>query len=101
MNRERGGCPSRSVGWCVLPCPRRGRATASTAAQALPDAPPATSQGRFRSISPARRRVSGRQARFKLHRQEVRDSVRGSSNQVLKRTAARSGVPLSRGLAAA
>jgi hypothetical protein len=31
----------------------------------------------------------------------VRDSVRGSSNQVLKRTAAGSGVPLSIGLAAA
>jgi hypothetical protein len=38
---------------------------------------------------------------YKFHRPVVRDSVRGSSNQALKRTAARSGVPLSMGLAAA
>jgi hypothetical protein len=38
---------------------------------------------------------------YKFHRQGVPDSVRGSSNHALKRTAAGSGVPLSLGLAAA
>ena len=77
MNRERGGCPSQSVGWCVLLCLRSGMATATTGAKGLPYAHHATCQGLCRSISPARRRVPGSQARYKLHSQDVRDSVRG------------------------
>jgi hypothetical protein len=42
MNRERGGGPSRSVGWYILRCPRRGMATAATGTQALPYAHQAT-----------------------------------------------------------
>jgi hypothetical protein len=38
---------------------------------------------------------------YKFHSQGVPDSVRGSSNQVLKRTAAGSGIRLDVGLAAA
>jgi hypothetical protein len=77
MNRERGACPSRSVGWCVLLCPRRGMTTAATGAQALPYAHQATFQGLVRSLSPARRRVPGSRVRYKLHSQAMRDSVRG------------------------
>jgi hypothetical protein len=77
MNRERGGYLSRSVGWCVLLCSRRGMATAATGAKALPYAHQVTFQGLCRSISPARRRVPGSRARDKLHSQDVRDSVRG------------------------
>jgi hypothetical protein len=40
-------------------------------------------------------------AGYEFHRIFIRDSVRGSSNQALKRTAASSGVPLSLGPAAA
>ena len=40
-------------------------------------------------------------ASYNFHRLAVRDSVRGSSNPVLKRTAAGAGVPVSLGLAAA
>jgi len=49
----------------------------------------------------ARRVLSGRDRSYKFHRPGVHHSVRGSSNQVLKRTAAGVGVPLSIGLAAA
>jgi hypothetical protein len=102
MNRERGGGPSRrSGGWGVLPCRRRGLVTASPGVKALPDAHHATFQGRFRSISPARRQGPGSRAQYKLHSQDVRDSVRGSSNHALKRTAASSGVHLRVGCAAA
>jgi hypothetical protein len=101
MNHERGGYLSRSVGWCVLRCSRSGMAPATTGAKALPYAQQVTFQGLVRSICPARRRVPGSRARYTLHRQEVRDSVRGSSNPALKRTAAGSGVRLSTGLAAA
>jgi hypothetical protein len=50
MNRVRGVRPIRSVGWCVLPCPRSGMATASTGAKALPYVHHATSDGLFRSL---------------------------------------------------
>jgi hypothetical protein len=53
MSRERGGGPNRSVGECVLRCPRRGRATAATRAQALLYAHWATFQGLVRLLSPA------------------------------------------------
>jgi len=46
-------------------------------------------------------RFPGNQARYKLHSHDVRDSVRGSSNHALKRTAAGSEVGLSIGCAAA
>jgi hypothetical protein len=77
MNRERGGYLSRSVGWCVLLCSRSGMVTAATGAKALPYAHQVTFQGPVRSISPARRWVPGRRALYKLHSQDVRDSVRG------------------------
>jgi hypothetical protein len=77
MNRERGGCPSRSVGWCVLLCLRSGMAAATTGAKGLLYAHHAKFQGLCRSISSARRRVPGSQARDKLHSYDVRDSVRG------------------------
>jgi hypothetical protein len=48
-----------------------------------------------------RRRPARSMASYNFHRLAVRGSVRGSSNQVLKRTAANSGVPLSISLAAA
>jgi hypothetical protein len=68
MNRERGGGPSWSVGWCVPPCLRSGRTTAPTGAKAVPDAPQEAFHGLFRSISPARRQVPGSRTRYKLHR---------------------------------
>jgi hypothetical protein len=77
MTRERGGCPNRSVEGGVLPCPRSRMATASTGAKALPYAHHTTFQGLLRSISPVRRRVPGSRARYTLHSQDVRDSVRG------------------------
>ena len=80
MNRERGGHLSRSGGWCVLLCSRSGMAPAAIGAKALPDAHQVTFQALVRSISPARRRVPGSRARYKLYSQDVRDSVRGSSN---------------------
>jgi hypothetical protein len=48
-----------------------------------------------------RRMVSGIRRSYSCHSQDVRDSGRGSSNHVLKRTAARSGVQVSIGCAAA
>jgi hypothetical protein len=48
-----------------------------------------------------RRGVSAGMGSYKFHRPGVRHSVRGSSNQVLKRTAAGSGIRLDVGLAAA
>jgi hypothetical protein len=101
MNRVRGVCAIRLGRWSVLPCPPSGPTAGATRANALTDAPLAILHGLFRSISPGEGRHSGSRTQYKLHSQDVRDSVRGSSNQVLKRTAAGAGVPLSLGLAAA
>jgi hypothetical protein len=53
------------------------------------------------ALSDDRRGLSRVLGWYKFHRTEVPHSVRGSSNQVLKRTAAGAGVPFSSGLAAA
>jgi hypothetical protein len=53
------------------------------------------------ALSGGRRVLSRVLGWYKFHRREGPHSVRGSSNPVLKRTAAGSGVPLSLGLAAA
>jgi hypothetical protein len=101
MNRERGGHLSRSGGWCILLCSRSGMAPAATGVKALPYAHQVTFQALVRSLSPARRRVPGSRARYKLHGRDVRDSVRGSSNNALKLTADGSEVGLCIGCAAA
>jgi hypothetical protein len=101
MNRVRGVCAIRLGWWSVLPCPPIGPTTGATRANALTDAPLAILHGLFRSISPGEGSHSGSRTQSKLHSQGVRHAVRGSSNQVLQRTAAGAGVPLSIGSAAA
>jgi hypothetical protein len=101
MTHVRGGVPSRWAAWFVLLCPLPRATTGSTRVHARTDAPYVIPPGWFRTIPLRGGRRSGRQAQYKLHSQGVCDSVRGSSNQVLKRTAAGSGVGLGGGLAAA
>ena len=75
--------------------------TGAPRANALTDAPRAIRHGRCRSIAPGEGRPSARRTPDTLQSQGVRHAGRGSSNQVLQRTAAGAGVPLSIDAAAA
>ena len=77
MNRVQGVSPSRAGAWSVFHGQRIGAVTGSTRVQTLTGAPHATSHGLCRSIPPAQGKFPGSRARYNLHNQDVRDSVRG------------------------
>ena len=101
MTRVRGVSLRQSGAWSVLPAQPRAKATGSMHANALPHAPHVPFSRWFRSIRSGRGRLASSRARYNLHSEGVRHLARGSSNQVLKRPAARSGVALCVGPAAA